>query len=49
MKAVYIIADGDWYKEVSREEWDNFKGEKHIVPSHWKLMLITDWLVGLRR
>lgn len=48
MKVVYIIAKGDWYKEVSKEEWDKFEGEKHIVPGHWKLMMVTEWLLKYR-
>lgn len=48
MKTVYVIAAGDWYKEVSKEEWGKFEGEKHIFPSHWRLMLLTEMLLPYR-
>ena len=49
MKFVYVVAAGDWYKEVSKEEYDAFTGEKHKWPSHWRLMVLTEMLLPYRR
>lgn len=47
MKVVYVICN-DGYKEVSKEEYDSFEGEKFFGPPHWRLMLIAEMLLKYR-
>lgn len=48
MKVVYVIhKDGHW-TEVSKEEYDNFSGEKFAASPWWKIQLVQDWLLQLR-
>lgn len=47
MKRVYIINDGK-YREVSKEEYNAFEGEKFIAPPHWRMMIIAEMLLLYR-
>lgn len=48
MKIVYVILKDKKYQEVSREEYEEFDGEKHILPSFWRLMLVGEFLLPYR-
>ena len=48
MKVVYVIHDDNGYREVSREEYDVFEGEKFSAPPHWRLMLVAEMLLPYR-
>lgn len=48
MKIVYVILKDEKYQEVSREEYEDFEGEKYILPSFWRLMLVVELLLPYR-
>lgn len=48
MRIVYVIVKDNEYQEVPREEYDKFEGEKYILPSFWRLMLVGELLLPYR-
>lgn len=49
MKVVYVICKDGYWTEVSKEEYDSFSGEKFCANPWWRMQLVQDWLLTLRR
>lgn len=48
MKVVFVIRSKEGYKEVTKEEYDNFDGEKFCASPWWRQDIVAAWLLQLR-